>query len=342
MDASIHSGTEIFGVTATISGFTLLVIWGLFLVLGLKIRRKGIRFTSVFLLVFTLSMWLGLWRPEVLSDGTVPGGAVGDWIYWNCQPTALYGAACFLAGLSAVTAFLLATDWLFIDYISSAVGLNVEPADGTPSAIMEKKTAITAKKAIAAKKVLAVKRAGWGEPPAENFLFSNPSPVAVEHETPVNDTSTAPLRNEEKPANQADARTGDSDLAGTETAKRWWESSEPEVDREEDGAGAGFEEEAKEETAEAPEAIAAQARPPDEAVSLLHHAALLAVEENDVSIAFLQKRLNLGYFRAAKLIDRMEKHGIVSPPEKDGTRSVVISKEAIESLLESEEKRKDR
>ena len=41
--------------------------------------------------------------------------------------------------------------------------------------------------------------------------------------------------------------------------------------------------------------------------------------------SLLQRRLGLGYGRAAKLIDRMQAEGIVSPPDGSKPRTVLIT-----------------
>lgn len=51
----------------------------------------------------------------------------------------------------------------------------------------------------------------------------------------------------------------------------------------------------------------------------------LAVETGKISTSLIQRRLQLGYGRAAKLIDEMENRGIVSQPEGQKPRSVLIS-----------------
>lgn len=51
----------------------------------------------------------------------------------------------------------------------------------------------------------------------------------------------------------------------------------------------------------------------------------LAVESGKISTSLIQRRLSLGYGRAAKLIDEMEQRGIVSPPEGQKPRTVLIS-----------------
>ena len=53
----------------------------------------------------------------------------------------------------------------------------------------------------------------------------------------------------------------------------------------------------------------------------------LAVEQGKISTSLIQRRLSLGYGRAAKLIDMMEKRGIVSPPDGPRPRTTLISRE---------------
>ena len=61
-----------------------------------------------------------------------------------------------------------------------------------------------------------------------------------------------------------------------------------------------------------------------DAVILAHYYVDGALQEI-ASTSLIQRRLSLGYGRAAKLIDEMEKRGIVSPPEGQKPRSVLIS-----------------
>ena len=53
----------------------------------------------------------------------------------------------------------------------------------------------------------------------------------------------------------------------------------------------------------------------------------LAVEQGKISTSLIQRRLSLGYGRAAKLIDMMEKRGIVRPPDGPRPRTTLISRE---------------
>lgn len=59
---------------------------------------------------------------------------------------------------------------------------------------------------------------------------------------------------------------------------------------------------------------------------MLRPAIQLAVESGKISTSLIQRRLQLGYGRAAKLIDTMEQMGIVSPPQGQKPRDVLISK----------------
>ena len=60
---------------------------------------------------------------------------------------------------------------------------------------------------------------------------------------------------------------------------------------------------------------------------LFRAAVELAIESGKISTSLLQRRLSVGYGRAAKLIDKMEQKGIVSAPEGQKPRSVLISRQ---------------
>ena len=60
---------------------------------------------------------------------------------------------------------------------------------------------------------------------------------------------------------------------------------------------------------------------------MLDSAISLAVEMGKISTSLIQRRLQLGYGRAAKIIDMMERRGIVSAPEGQKPRSVLITRE---------------
>ena len=65
----------------------------------------------------------------------------------------------------------------------------------------------------------------------------------------------------------------------------------------------------------------------DESDPMLDSAVALAVESGKISTSLIQRRLSLGYGRAAKLIDIMERKGIVGPPEGQKPRTVLITRE---------------
>ncbi len=53
----------------------------------------------------------------------------------------------------------------------------------------------------------------------------------------------------------------------------------------------------------------------------------IAIEEKRISTSLLQRKLGVGYSRAAKLIDRMQSEGIVSAPDGSKPRTILISAE---------------
>ena len=52
----------------------------------------------------------------------------------------------------------------------------------------------------------------------------------------------------------------------------------------------------------------------------------------------LQRKLKLGYARAARIIDQMEQRGIIGPSEGSKPRKVLINAETLETILGSVEK----
>ena len=68
----------------------------------------------------------------------------------------------------------------------------------------------------------------------------------------------------------------------------------------------------------------------DECDELLPEAIQIVVDAGQASISMLQRRLRVGYARAARLIDEMEIRGIVSGFEGSKPRNVLITKEEFE------------
>jgi S-DNA-T family DNA segregation ATPase FtsK/SpoIIIE len=51
------------------------------------------------------------------------------------------------------------------------------------------------------------------------------------------------------------------------------------------------------------------------------------LETNQASVSMLQRRLKLGYARAARIVDEMEEKGIVGPFQGSKPRDILITKE---------------
>jgi DNA segregation ATPase FtsK/SpoIIIE and related proteins len=72
----------------------------------------------------------------------------------------------------------------------------------------------------------------------------------------------------------------------------------------------------------------------DEGVDpMLKPAIELAVESGKIATSLIQRRLSLGYGRAAKLIDKMEQMGIVSAPEGKNPRRVLITRQQYMEMV---------
>ena len=70
----------------------------------------------------------------------------------------------------------------------------------------------------------------------------------------------------------------------------------------------------------------------DESDELLPAAVDVVLETGQASVSMLQRRLKLGYSRAARLVDQMEQRGIVGPFEGSKPRQLLISKERWQEL----------
>ncbi len=58
----------------------------------------------------------------------------------------------------------------------------------------------------------------------------------------------------------------------------------------------------------------------------------LVIERNQASVSYLQRKLSIGYSRAARFIDEMEEKGFISAPSENG-RKVFITKEQFEEYF---------
>ncbi len=69
--------------------------------------------------------------------------------------------------------------------------------------------------------------------------------------------------------------------------------------------------------------------------ALYHDAVRVVCEAGRASTSTLQRRLRVGYGRAARLIDIMEKDGIVGPPDGTKPRELLKNKDWIREFDES-------
>ena len=65
---------------------------------------------------------------------------------------------------------------------------------------------------------------------------------------------------------------------------------------------------------------------------LFHEAVRLVVMHQQGSISLIQRRLKVGYSRAARLIDEMEQSGIVGPFTGSKAREVLVDESYLDSL----------
>jgi S-DNA-T family DNA segregation ATPase FtsK/SpoIIIE len=66
---------------------------------------------------------------------------------------------------------------------------------------------------------------------------------------------------------------------------------------------------------------------------LLIDAAQMVIETGSASVSMLQRRLRVGYTRAGRLIDMLERRGIVGPWEGSKPRQILIEGDEVEHLL---------
>ena len=79
-------------------------------------------------------------------------------------------------------------------------------------------------------------------------------------------------------------------------------------------------------------ASAAAADAAEEEDELLPAAVEVVLETGQASVSMLQRRLKLGYSRAARLVDQMEERGIVGPFEGSKPRQLLITREKWQEM----------
>jgi S-DNA-T family DNA segregation ATPase FtsK/SpoIIIE len=63
--------------------------------------------------------------------------------------------------------------------------------------------------------------------------------------------------------------------------------------------------------------------PGDDMDPLYDEAVRIVTETRKASISYIQRRLKIGYNRAARMVEEMEKSGVVGPLESNGSREVI-------------------
>ncbi len=85
------------------------------------------------------------------------------------------------------------------------------------------------------------------------------------------------------------------------------------------------------------EATLLQAHPAEEGEEgddeLLGQAARIVVQAGYGSVSLLQRKMKIGYVRAARLVDQLEAKGIVGPPQGSNPREVLVTLEELDRLL---------
>jgi S-DNA-T family DNA segregation ATPase FtsK/SpoIIIE len=77
----------------------------------------------------------------------------------------------------------------------------------------------------------------------------------------------------------------------------------------------------------APPDMQERTEPEDDRDPLYMDAAEVVIETGMASVSMLQRRLKLGYSRAARLVDQLEEYGVVGPFEGSKPRKVLVTKE---------------
>lgn len=72
---------------------------------------------------------------------------------------------------------------------------------------------------------------------------------------------------------------------------------------------------------------------PGDADELLPEAIEMAVDSGTISASLLQRRFRIGYNRAGSLVDQMEKRGIISGPDGNKPRQVLITRDQYNEML---------
>ena len=72
-----------------------------------------------------------------------------------------------------------------------------------------------------------------------------------------------------------------------------------------------------------------EAREEGDSDELYRDAVGIVLNEGKASTSFVQRRLQIGYNRAARLVERMESEGLVSKADRVGRREVLAGERAV-------------
>ena len=72
---------------------------------------------------------------------------------------------------------------------------------------------------------------------------------------------------------------------------------------------------------------------PEDSDELLEEAKELIVNSGKASASYLQRRLSIGYARAARLLDLLEEAGVVSPGDGSKPREILITRQQYDSMI---------
>ncbi|RBP02550.1 DNA translocase FtsK [Roseiarcus fermentans] len=72
----------------------------------------------------------------------------------------------------------------------------------------------------------------------------------------------------------------------------------------------------------------------DESADYYDRAVAIVLRDRKVSTSYIQRRLSVGYNKAASLVERMEKEGVVSAPNHSGKREILVGAEGDRGAFE--------
>ena len=72
----------------------------------------------------------------------------------------------------------------------------------------------------------------------------------------------------------------------------------------------------------------------DDSDDLLLEAKEMVINSGKASASYLQRRLSVGYARAARLLDLLEEAGVVGPSNGSKPREIMITKEQYENMID--------